>query len=86
MKMDRIVYLILGLIFGVIGPVFIFRFSYQYLKKGKIRSMYIYDYNVYSFKKNPTEAYWTLVANYTAALLSVIVGLGFILIYFHIIT
>ena len=72
------------LVMGVIGFVisfFTIHYTYTYLKKGKIRTVYVFDHNVYSFKKEPRKAYIALIFNGIVAILGFIGGIGFILLY-----
>jgi len=84
MRMGRNSLLFVGL-FGVIGAIFTINHTYKYLKKGKIQSIQIFSHTIFSFKKEPHKAYMILAFNSIIALLSLIVGIGFILMYFNII-
>ncbi len=85
MRMSNLGRLVFDVIFGIGGSIYVIYYTSQYLFKGKIRSINVFAYSIYSFKKEPLKAYLTLIINIIAFLLLFCGGIISLLLYFNII-
>lgn len=82
--MDKSNSLIGGLISIALGIFALYK-TYKYLKMGKMREVSIFRRHFYSFKRQPKEAYRTMIINCIAGIIGIIAGIGLLLVYFGVI-